>query len=174
LKIETHLLDDHQVKVLVEFEEELLEQAKHRAARKIAKRTKIPGFRPGKAPYNIVQRHVGDEALVEEGIEILVNDQYPEILKQADIQPYGPGKIENINNLNPVTLEFVIPLVAEVELGDYHSIRFPYEQPIVNEQEIESVIQNAQRMAVEKNLPSDRKRSGVSEIVSRRDGTEER
>ena len=153
MKIETEFLDDHQVKVLVEFEDELLEQAKRRAARKIAKRTKIPGFRPGKAPYNIVQRHVGDEALVEEGIEILVNDQYSEILKEADIQPYGPGKIENISNLNPMTLELIIPLAAEVELGDYRSIRFPYEQPIVSDQEIESVIQNLrQRMAVEEKV----------------------
>ena len=153
LKIETQLLEDHQAKVVVEFEPESLEQAKRRAARQIAKRTKIPGFRPGKAPYNIVQRHVGDEALVEEGIEILVNDQYPEILKEADIQPYGPGKLENISNLNPVTLEFIVPLAAEVELGDYLSVRFPYEQPVVSEQEIESVIQNLrQRMAVEEKV----------------------
>jgi len=153
LKIETQLLEDHQVKVVVEFEQELLEQAKRRAARQIAKQTKIPGFRPGKAPYNIVQRHVGDEALVEEGIEILVNDQYSEILKEADIHPYGPGKLENISNLNPVTLEFIVPLAAEVELGDYHSVRFPYEQPVISEQEIESVIQNLrQRMAVEEKV----------------------
>jgi trigger factor len=153
LKIETELLEDHQIKVVVEFEEEVLEQAKHRAARQIAKRTKIPGFRPGKAPYNIVQRHVGDEALVEEGIEILVNDQYPEILKEADIHPYGPGKLENISNLNPLILEFIIPLAADVELGDYHSVRFPYEQPVVSQQEVESVIQNLrQRMAVEEKV----------------------
>lgn len=153
MKIETELLEDHQVKVVVEFEQEMLEQAKRRAARQIAKRTKIPGFRPGKAPYNIVQRHVGDEALVEEGVEILVNDQYSEILKEADIHPYGPGKLENISNLNPVILEFIVPLAAEVQLGDYHSVRFPYEQPVVSEQEIESVIQNLrQRMAVEENV----------------------
>lgn len=153
MKIETELLEDHQIKVVVEFEEELLEQAKRRAARQIAKRTKIPGFRPGKAPYNIVQRHVGDEALVEEGIEILVNDQYPEILKEADIHPYGPGKLENISNLNPVTLEFIVPLAADVELGDYRSVRFPYEQPVVSQQEIESVILNLrQRMAVEEKV----------------------
>ena len=153
MKIETQLLEDHQVKVVVEFEQELLEQAKRRAARQIAKRTKIPGFRPGKAPYNIVQRHVGDETLVEEGIELLVNDQYSEILKEADIHPYGPGKLENISNLNPVTLEFIVPLAAEVELGDYHSVRFPYEQPEVSEEEIESVIQNLrQRMAIEENV----------------------
>ena len=153
MKIESQPLEDHQVKVVVEFEPELLEQAKHRAARQIAKRTKIPGFRPGKAPYNIVQRHVGDEVLVEEGVEILINDQYPEVLKEADIHPYGPGKLENIRSMDPLILEFLVPLAAAVELGDYRSVRFPYEQPVVSEQEIDAVIQNLrQRMAVEEKV----------------------
>ena len=60
MKIETQPLEDHQVKLTVEFEPEPIEEARRQAARKIAKRTKIPGFRPGKAPLNIVQRFVGE------------------------------------------------------------------------------------------------------------------
>jgi trigger factor len=150
LKIETEFLEDQQAKLTVEVEAESLEEAKRKAARKIASRTKIPGFRPGKAPYNIVQRHVGEEVLLEEGLEQLVNDLYPQVLEESKLQPYGPGRFEGLTSMDPVTLEFVVPLMAEVELGDYHSLRFPYESPEINEDQVEEVLRNLrERQAVE-------------------------
>jgi trigger factor len=145
LKIETQSLDDHQVKLTVEVEAESFEQAKRRAARQIAKRTKIPGFRPGKAPYNIVQRFVGDEAILDESLEILIRDLYPKIIEEANIEPYGPGQFNNIASLDPLTLEFTIPLMAEVKLGDYRSIQIPYELDEVTEGEVDEVVENLRR-----------------------------
>ncbi len=46
--------DDHQVKIVAEFEPETLEKFKGKAARQIAAKAKIPGFRPGKAPYDVI------------------------------------------------------------------------------------------------------------------------
>lgn len=153
MKIETENLEDHQVKLTVEVDDENLEQAKRKAAKKIAKRIKIPGFRPGKAPYQVIQRQVGDEALLEESLEILVNDNYPKIIEQADIQPYGPGNLENISSFEPLTLEFIVPLMAEIELGDYSEIRFPYELPQINDEEVEAVVEDLRhRQAVEESV----------------------
>lgn len=153
MKIETQNLEDHQVKLTVEVDDENLEQAKRKAAKKIAKRIKIPGFRPGKAPYQVIQRQVGDEALLEESLEILVNENYPKIIEQADIHPYGPGNFENISSFEPLTLEFIVPLMAEVELSDYSEIRFPYELPQVNDEEVEAVVEDLRRrQAVEESV----------------------
>ena len=58
LNIELEQLADHQVKLVVEFEQEVMEQYKRRAARKIAEKSKIPGFRPGKAPYDVDRKSV--------------------------------------------------------------------------------------------------------------------
>lgn len=150
MKIETEILEDQQAKLTVEIEAESLEEAKRKAARKIASRTKIPGFRPGKAPYNVIQRHVGEEALLEEGLELLVNDLYPQLLQESNLQPYGPGRFEGLKSLDPLTLEFIVPLMAEVELGDYRSLRFPYEAPVTDEDQVEEVLQNLRdRQAVE-------------------------
>jgi len=155
LKIETQPLEDHQVKLTVEIEPGPLEEARRQAARKIAKRTKIPGFRPGKAPLNIVQRFVGEEVLLEESLEILISDHYPKIIEEAKITPYGPGKFNNILTLDPLTLEFTVPLMAEVTLGDFHSIRYPYEPTQVQSQEVENVLDSLrQRQAIEE--PVDR------------------
>lgn len=153
LKIDIENLEDQQVKLTVEVDSEQLDSAKRKAARKIARRIKIPGFRPGKAPYKVIQRQVGDEALLEEGLEILVNDIYPEVIEESEIEPYGPGHLENVVSLEPLTLEFIVPLMAEVELGDYHSIHFPYEPPEISEQDVSAVTEDfRQRQAVEESV----------------------
>jgi len=122
LKIDKEHLEDQQVKLTVEIDTDQVEASKRKAAKKIARQIKVPGFRPGKAPYQVIRRQVGDEAIMEESIELLVNDVYPKIIEEAEIEPYGPGNLENVVNLDPMTLEFVVPLMAEIEVPDYQSI----------------------------------------------------
>jgi trigger factor len=142
LKIDTTTLENHQVKLTVEVEPETLESAKRRAARQIAKKTKIPGFRPGKAPYLVIVRQIGEATILEEAIDLLVQDVYPKAIDEAGIHPYGPGKLENVASMEPPKFEFVIPLEAEVELGDFHSIRRPYEPDPVTEKQVDDVIED--------------------------------
>jgi trigger factor len=149
LKIETQPREDHQVKLIVEVEPQPFEDAKQRAARKLARQVKIPGFRPGKAPYPVIVRHLGEPAIIEEAVEILVNDIYPQAIKEAGIEPFGMGTLENIVSLDPPTFEFIIPKKAEVQLGDYAAIRLPYETQSVAETQIDEVLSNLrERQAV--------------------------
>ncbi len=85
MKIEQQPIENHQVKLTVEVDPDKLEEAKHRAARHISQHKKIPGFRPGKAPYPIIIRTVGEEAVLEEALDILVKDLYPKIIEEAKI-----------------------------------------------------------------------------------------
>jgi trigger factor len=144
LKLTTQPLEDHQVKLTVEVESSQFEDAKQRAARKLARQIKIPGFRPGKAPYPVILRHLGEAAIAEEAIEILVDEIYPQAIKEAEINPYGPGSLEGIPQLDPPVFEFSVPLKASVELGDYHSIRLPYEKPEISEERIDEVVASLQ------------------------------
>ncbi len=148
MKIETTFQEDHQVKIKAEFDAEQFEEFKQRAARKLAKKVKIPGFRPGKAPYPVIVRQIGEGAIIEEALEILVDDQYPKIVEEAGIKPYGPGALENIPSMDPPVLEFVIPLDAEVKIGDYRSLKKDYELPVVAEKEVQAVLNNLRQRQV--------------------------
>ncbi len=142
MKIEQQLLEDQQVKLIVELEPEVLDAAKHKAAREIARKAKIPGFRPGKAPYGIVERYAGEAAVLEDAIDILIKDYYPKIIDESGIKPYGAGRLDKIVSTDPPKFEFIVPLDAEVELPDYRAIRQPYELAPVDEKEVEKVIEN--------------------------------
>lgn len=164
MKIEKEFTEDHQVKLTVEVDPGKLESSKKRAARNIARRMKIPGFRPGKAPYHVIMRYAGEATIVEEGIDILVQDIYPELIQDAQIEPYGPGTLENIPSLDPPILEFIIPLEAEVELGDYGSIRKDFSPTAVTDDDVEEILKNLQeqRAVVE---PVERP-AGVGDLVT--------
>ena len=144
MKIETQFLEDHQAKLTVEVEPDQMQEMKRRAANKLSRRVKIPGFRPGKAPYPVIQRTVGEAVIVEEALDLLVEDIYPKVIKEAKIEPYGPGKLESVASMEPVTLVFVIPLDAEVTLGDYRSMRKPYEPKPVTDQDVADAIKELQ------------------------------
>ncbi len=144
MKIESEPRDDHQVRLLVEVEPEVMEKFKHQAARKIAEKAKIPGYRPGKAPYAIIKRFYGDDALNEQAVELLVDEQYPKILEEAKIKPAASGQLDEIVSYDPLKLAFVVPLEPEIILGDYHAIRQEYNLEPVTEEEINRVIHNLQ------------------------------
>lgn len=142
MKIEKTQLEDHQIQLNVRVEPETFDPVKRRAARKISKNKRIPGFRPGKAPYPVIVRQFGEAVVLEEALELLVEEIYPKLLDDSEVTPYGPGQLKNVLSLDPPELEFVIPLAPEVELGDYTEIRQDYELPEVTEDDIDQTIEN--------------------------------
>ncbi|MBE0696751.1 MAG: trigger factor family protein, partial [Anaerolineaceae bacterium] len=126
MKIETVARDDQQTRLVAELDVETLEKYKRQAARKVSQTTKIPGFRPGKAPYDLVRRMLGDERLTQEAVELLLDEVYPKVLTEANINPSGPGKLEEIVSMDPPTFAFIVPLPPEVQIEDYKSLRKEY------------------------------------------------
>src|SRR5512138_795080 len=123
-----------------------METYKRRAARKIAERGKIPGFRPGKAPYEMIVRTYGEQAIIEQAVDNFVDAEYSNILKEAGVEPGGSGTLEKIDSLEPPKMTFRVPLAPEVDLGDYHSIRLPYEWTAPDEKAIDAAIEDLRQM----------------------------
>lgn len=133
------------MKVVAEFEADLLEKYKHRAARKYSEHAKIPGFRPGKAPYETILRVYGEEAIIDEAKALLVDENYPAILDEAKIQPAAPGSLTEISEGTPLKATFLIPLEPTVELGDYKALRKKYTVKAVAEKQIDEFIERMRK-----------------------------
>ncbi|MEW6240411.1 MAG: trigger factor [Chloroflexota bacterium] len=146
MKIDKTIRDDHQAELVVEIEAERMEAAKRRAARKLSERGKIPGFRPGKAPYEMVRRHYGDEPIVEQAIDLLVDEIYPEALKQAEVEPAAAGALEKIESADPPKFIFRVPLMPTVDLGDFEKIRKPYDWAAPGEVELDKALDDLRQM----------------------------
>jgi len=146
LNIEKQYQDDHSVKLIVEVGAEQMNDYKRRAAAKISSRSKIPGFRPGKAPYDIVVRSVGEGAIAEQAVDLFIDAEYGNILTQADVNPGAAGSLESVDSLDPMKMTFRIPLAPEVDLGDYHAVRMPYEWEKPGDKEVDEALENLRQM----------------------------
>ena len=146
MKIEKTLEENHEAKLVVEIEADMMDKYKKRAARKISERGKIAGFRPGKAPYNMVVQNYGEQAIIEQAVDFLIDAEYSNILKEADVNPGGSGRLESIDSLEPPKFTFFVPLAPEVELGDYTSIRLPYEWASPSEEEVNKAVEDLRQM----------------------------
>ncbi len=146
MNIEKQYQEDHSVKLIVEVDQETTNAYKRRAAAKISARSKIPGFRPGKAPYDIVVRTIGEGAIAEQAVDLFMDAEYSAILTQADVNPGAAGTLESMDSLDPFKMTFRIPLAPEVDLGDYHAVRMDYEWQAPGEKEVEDALENLRQM----------------------------
>lgn len=146
MNIEKNYQEDHSVKLTVEVDEKQMGEYKKRAARKIASRGSIPGFRPGKAPYDIVVRTYGEAAITEQAVDLFIDQEYSNILKEADVNPGGSGTLENIESMDPPKFVFSVPLAPTVDLGDYHSMRLDYEWQAPDQQAVDAAVEDLRQM----------------------------
>ena len=168
MNIEKTFTDDHQVNLKVTIDDARLDEAKQRAARKLAKRTSIPGFRPGKAPYHVIARTVGDAAILQEAVDLILDEDYSKIIDEAGINPYSSGALNNIPSMEPLTLEFTVPLEAETTLGDYKSVRFPYDLEPVSDENVTAYLEDLrERMAFPRTLLARLPRLKLITIIGR-------
>ena len=146
MKIDKTIEENHEAKLVVEIDPQLMDTYKRRAARKISERGKIAGFRPGKAPYEMVVRNYGEQAIIEQAVDFLIDAEYSNILKEADVNPGAAGSLESIDSLEPPRFTFRVPLAPEVDLGDIHSLRMPYEWSAPSEEDLEKAFEDLRQM----------------------------
>ncbi len=145
MKIESQKLENHETKISVEVSAEEFEPLKIQAARKIAGQAKIAGFRPGKAPYDIIRRNYGDQAIAQEALDILLEKQYEQILKEASIEPGGMGRLDKIDQVAPPVFSIIVPLAPSVNLNSYRDIREEYNEPELSDTEVKEAIEELMR-----------------------------
>ena len=125
----------------MEVEEERAQRALRQAARRLSRRTRIPGFRPGKAPYGIVVRTVGEDYLRAEAFEAVGQQLYKDALEEAEIEAYAQGTLDDVQ-WDPLTFKVTVPLPPLVELGDYRALRVPPEPILVLDEEMDEALQH--------------------------------
>lgn len=139
--VQTEHLDNHTARLTVDVPAERVEQAVRQSARQIAKKARIPGFRPGKAPFNIIVGMFGYEYVLSQALDKIGNDIYKEALEETELEPYAPGSLEDVEEEGK-KLVFVVPKRPEVDLGDYRDIRVEFEVSEVTDKMVEDAMES--------------------------------
>lgn len=148
MKVSTELTPDCNAVVTVEVDDERVQKALKGAAQRVSRVRPVPGFRPGKAPYPMVERAVGKELLLDEAIDGMAQEIYRQVIKDEKINVYDSGKLDVVQK-EPVILKFTIPTRPVVTLGDYHSISSKPRPVEVTDAEVDDVLRRSQKEQAE-------------------------
>ena len=141
MEITSEQLESRQIKLTIVVPEERLTAARESVAREMSKREKIPGYRPGKVPYERMVALVGAEVIDERALEVAARGAVEAAVREQELQPSAPFGMEIVER-EPFTISTVIPLQPEVDLGDYSSLRVPEpEVADIDDETIESTIE---------------------------------
>ena len=145
MKVATEATTDRQVLLEIELEAPEIEEHKQRAYRKLVQRTVVPGFRKGKAPRSILERYLGVEALVQEDLEPLLERMMTQAVEQEKLVTVARPEITEVASLDPLTFKVTVALTPTIDLGDYRSIRLPWEPPTVAPEDVQDALENMRR-----------------------------
>ena len=113
------------------------------ATRRLSQRTRIPGFRPGKAPRSMVERELGPGAVLDEAVEQLVERSYRAAMaEQTELFAIGRPAIDVVQaeEGQPFRYTATIPVRPEVRLGDYRAFPFAPEIDTVDDPKVDRVV----------------------------------
>ena len=113
------------------------------ATRRLSQRTRIPGFRPGKAPRSMVERELGPGAVLDDAVEQLVERSYRAAMaEQTELFAIGRPMIDVVQaeEGQPFRYTATIPVRPEVILGDYRDFPFAPEIDTVDDPKVDRVV----------------------------------
>ncbi len=141
LTIHKEIDEQRQLRLTIEVASERVDQALRQTAKEIGKEVHLPGFRQGKAPYHIILKRFGREALLAETAEAILPSVFEEALAQIDeTEIYAEPKLEKVE-LEPMTFQLTIPLIPQVKLSDYRTLRREVVAPVVTEEAVAEVLE---------------------------------
>jgi trigger factor len=110
-------------------------------ARELARKVKLPGFRPGKVPLEVVKKRFHGEILGE-AAEAIVNKVVFDEIDGRGLKPLAPPKVEEVklDEGQPMTFKAVFETLPLVELPDWKGLRVSVKGPKVEEADVDREI----------------------------------
>lgn len=132
-------LGDSRLRVEVEVDPEAVEREVADAADVIGRDLKVPGFRKGKVPPQVVLRQIGRGAVLEEAVRRGLGDWYEQAVRETGITPVGDPKLD-VSDLPeqgaPLTFSFEVGVRPPAQLGDWRGVEVQRSEPTPSDEEI--------------------------------------
>ncbi|TGL63002.1 trigger factor [Leptospira sarikeiensis] len=154
------------VELKLTFDKSDLEKAFEKAYQEKQKDLKIPGFRPGKAPIEMVKRHLGD-SVANDAINLLLVESISELSGKLEhkmvrfpkftVEDYVPGK--------SLVATAVYDTDPEVSLGKYKKIKIKLPEVQVTDEDVVEELQFVRKQLARKLLREPSEGAEVGDIV---------
>ena len=163
-------------KLTIEVASDAVTREMDKALADVAKKAKIPGFRPGKAPKVIVEKHYGEEVR-NEVLHRLLSESYLQALQEHNLNPVEVPQIDNVSSLakgSPLTFTATVEVRPTIKLGTYDGIEVKEESLAVSDEEMNQTIDRLRDMyaqlEVVEGRPLEKNDTAIIDFEGFRDG----
>lgn len=156
-----------QVHVTVELDEKDLAVAKRAGVQHLSKSVKVPGFRQGKVPANVAEKHIDALALANETTEHAINIAINDVAMSENLRILDRPQVD-LKEFEPFTkmiFEATIEIVPEITLGEYKKLKAKPAKVTVEDKDVDEIIENMRQQLAEKK-PSTRKEAKDGDEVN--------
>jgi trigger factor len=117
--------------------------AEEREARRYASSVRLPGFRPGKAPADVVRRKFG-QAIRQQAVESLVQEAYKEVLERERLKPIAQPHVHDVkfDGDKALTFELHLEVRPEISLARTHGFRVTRTNATVTDDQVAEQIEH--------------------------------
>lgn len=125
-----------------------IEEKMRQALLDAQKRIKMPGFRPGKVPLDIIERKFGKEIELEV-LEEIITEYYTRAIQETNIKPVSLPVLEKefmFEKKAPLKLTFLVDVRPEIKDLDYSNIKLEEGEITISDSEIEEVLKGLQEI----------------------------
>ena len=144
VKTQTEELADSRVRVQVEVGPDAIEREVASAAGEIGRDMKVPGFRKGKVPAQVVLQQVGREALLDEAVRRALPGWYEDAVQDAGIATVGSPNLD-MSELPekgaPLAFTFEVGVRPQAALGDYAGVEVGRREPEVPDEDVQAELE---------------------------------
>ena len=148
MKVEINKLPKNQIELTIEVTLFELQPFLINSSTTISKEMNIPGFRPGKAPYDMVKEKIGEQAIYEEALDQIIKKTYPQAVLDQKLETVGQPKISVLKLApgNPIVYKAQVSLLPKIQIGEYKKITAKKKEVKIDSKEIDKAIANLQKM----------------------------
>ena len=140
MKIETKKIDATRIQLGIEVPSEVVKKKFDDVYEKLGQEAKIPGFRPGKAPRDVLEKHHSRTAR-EEVIRNLIPEAYKDSLEREKINVVELPEISEVKlESNVLSFKAVVEVRPEIELKDYKNLKLKYQKVTLAPDEIDKTL----------------------------------
>lgn len=140
MKVETKKLDATKMQLDIEVPPEAVKKKFDDVYEEIGKEAKIPGFRPGKAPRDVLEKHHSRLAQ-EEVIKNLIPEVYQDSLEKEGLNAVELPQISDVKlDSNVLSFKAVVEIMPKIEVSDYKNIKLKTKKVVVTQDEIDKAV----------------------------------
>jgi len=143
-------LGKNQIELSIEVSLEEMKPHLAKAASRMSQGAKLPGFRPGKAPYELVKNKFGEMAIYQAALDMIVSDSFYKAVTREKVTSVGQPeiKIEKIAPGNPLSYIAIVALLPKVTLGEWQTLKIKKNKVEVSDEDINKTLEQLQNMQV--------------------------